>query len=185
VGSNVLSIKDEILRLADHGLYAIPVHIQIDSRGKKRSRFPQTYKHIVTVGDWEEHIGAVLDAFEKPNGVAILTGTSGLFVIDIDVGESSNKKSGMEFWHGQVMEHGQPETLSVRTGSGGLHYYFRLDKTTGLHETTNFAGLTLDGQKFGVDGRGMGAWGNLCTAEQVRGEVGHVLGVHMGDRRRW
>jgi hypothetical protein len=54
------------------------------------------------------------------------------------------------------MEYGEPETLSVRTGSGGLHYYFRLDKTTGLHETTNFAGLMLDGQKFGVDGRGTG-----------------------------
>ncbi|GAQ91671.1 hypothetical protein KFL_008310030 [Klebsormidium nitens] len=154
--SNGLSIRDEILRLADHGLYGIPVHIKIDARAKKRSQFPPTYKHIVTVGDWEEHIGAVLDAFEKPNGVAILTGTSGLFVIDIDVGESSDKKSGMEFWHGQVMEHGEPETLSVRTGSGGLHYYFRLDKTTGLHKTTNFAGLTLDGEKFGVDGRGTG-----------------------------
>jgi hypothetical protein len=154
--SNVLSIRDEILRLADHGLYGIPVHIKIDARAKKRSRFPPNYKHIITVGDWEEQIGAVLDAFEKPNGVAILTGPSGLFVIDIDVGESSNKKSGMEFWHGQVAEHGEPETLSVCTGSRGLHYYFRLDKTTGLHETTNFAGLTLDGQKFGIDGRGTG-----------------------------
>jgi hypothetical protein len=62
------------------------------------------------VGDWEEYIGAVLDAYENPNGVAILTGTSGLFVIDIDVGESGDKKSGMEFWHGQVEEHGEPET---------------------------------------------------------------------------
>jgi hypothetical protein len=154
--SNVLSIKDEILRLADHGLYGIPVHIKIDSRGKKQSRFPSTYAHIVTVGNWEEHIGAVLGAFENPNGVAILTGTSGLFVIDIDVADTSDKKSGMDFWHGQVMEYGEPETLSVCTGSGGLHYYFRLDKTTGLHKTTNFAGLTLDGQKFGIDGRGMG-----------------------------
>ncbi|GAQ87752.1 hypothetical protein KFL_003750020 [Klebsormidium nitens] len=154
--SNGLSIKDEILHLADHGLYGIPVHIKIDSRGKKRSRFPSTYAHIVTVDDWQEHIGTVLDAFENPNGVAILTGTSGLFVIDIDVADTSDKKSGMDFWHGQIIEHGEPETLSVRTGSGGLHYYFRLDKTTGLHETTNFAGLTLDGQKFGVDGRGMG-----------------------------
>ena len=34
--SNVLSIKDEILRLADHGLCGIPVHIKIDARGKKR-----------------------------------------------------------------------------------------------------------------------------------------------------
>jgi hypothetical protein len=108
------------------------------------------------VADWEEHIGAVLDAFQKPNGVAILTGTSGLFVIDIDEGESSDKKSGMDIWHGQVMEHGDPETLSVRSGSGGLHYHFRLDERIGLYDTTNFAGLTFDGQKFAVDGRGTG-----------------------------
>jgi hypothetical protein len=44
----------------------------------------------------------------------------------------------------------------VRTGSGGLHYYFRLDETTGLHDTANFAGLTVDMQKFGVDARGTG-----------------------------
>jgi hypothetical protein len=154
--STTLDIKQEVLRLADHMLYAIPVHITLDPRGKKQSRFPPTYKHIVTVSDWQEHIGAVLDAFQKPNGVAILTGTSGLFVIDIDVADSNDKKSGMDFWHGQVKDHGEPETLSVRTGSGGLHYYFRLDKTTGLHETTNFGGLTLDGQKFAIDGRGTG-----------------------------
>jgi hypothetical protein len=151
-----VDIKQEILRLADHGLYSIPVHIRIDSRGKKRSRFPSTYRHIVTVGDWQEHIGAVLDAFEKPNGVAILIGTNGLFVIDIDVTKNSDKKSGMEFWHGQVMEHGEPETLSVCTGSGGLHFYLRLDKMTGLHDINNSGGLTLDGQEFAIDGRGTG-----------------------------
>lgn len=64
VSTPPLDIKQEILRLADHGLYAtFPAHITIDSRGKKRSQFPSTYKHIVTVGNWQEHIGAVLDAF--------------------------------------------------------------------------------------------------------------------------
>jgi hypothetical protein len=39
MSSGIVNIKDEILRLADHGLYAIPVHITIDPRRKSGAGF--------------------------------------------------------------------------------------------------------------------------------------------------
>lgn len=56
--------------------------------------------------------------------IAIQTGEkSNIFVVDIDL-----DKDGMGWWIDYCLNYGEPETFCVKTGSGGLHYYFNYDK---------------------------------------------------------
>jgi hypothetical protein len=83
--------------------------------------------------------------------VGILCGKrSGILVLDIDV-----RGRGVERWEAAVKEHGRPSTFTVRTGSGGLHIYFKYEG---------------DAMKIGtsVDSFGVG-W-------DVRAKKGQVLG---------
>ena len=58
------------------------------------------------------------------HGIGIATGTqSGVFVLDVDVSEG---KTGDETLHELEKQHGSlPDTATVLTGSGGVHYYFQ------------------------------------------------------------
>jgi putative DNA primase/helicase len=62
--------------------------------------------------------------FEKNDyNIGIATGeASDLTVIDIDIADG---KKGAESWAALIQAHGEPVTLMVRTGSGGLHLYFK------------------------------------------------------------
>ena len=81
-------------------------------------------------------------------GVGIRTGSSsGLFVLDIDP-----RNGGDESLERLLEEHGSlPDTLSVRTGSGGRHFYFRVP-AGGVRCKTNVVG------RAGVDLKGEGGY---------------------------
>jgi hypothetical protein len=85
-------------------------------------------------------------------GVCIVTGAeSGLFVLDVDVGPG---KSGPETLKALLAEHGaekMPATYTVRTPSGGAHFYFRYP--TDGRVIRNDAGSKLGP---GLDIRGQG-----------------------------
>lgn len=49
-----------------------------------------------------------------------------LIIVDVDVAGISHKKDGREWWAKFSKEHGVPMTYTVRTPSGGYHYYFKL-----------------------------------------------------------
>lgn len=50
----------------------------------------------------------------------ILTGkVNNIIVLDIDV-----KDNGLKYWDNITEEHEEPQTFTIRTGSGGKHYYF-------------------------------------------------------------
>lgn len=62
----------------------------------------------------------------QADNIGILTGKpSGIVVVDVDV-----SKGGLNFWNELVKQHGEPETLTVETPSGGYHYYFKYDDRT-------------------------------------------------------
>ena len=64
---------------------------------------------------------------EHPNdGVGIATGAqSGIFVIDVDVADG---KTGLTTLTELEAVHGElPETFTVKTGTGGFHYYYLYD----------------------------------------------------------
>jgi hypothetical protein len=149
-------IKDEIQRLAGLGYYGIPTRVFLKSDDKKGTRFPKRWKHIKTPESWKEHIQSILDRFVDPNGIAILTGLSNLYVIDVDVDRNDEKPSGMCLWRTLVAKHGEPDTLKVISGRDGLHLYFKRDQTIGLKKLNNFERLTVKNVSYGVDGRGVG-----------------------------
>jgi hypothetical protein len=77
--------------------------------------------------------------------IGIATGEkSDLFVFDID-GESGLKQlSELIEKHGEL-----PRTVTVRTGSGGLHYYFRWPKGANLRNTAKKIASSLDSRANG------------------------------------
>ncbi|GAQ91764.1 hypothetical protein KFL_008480050 [Klebsormidium nitens] len=125
--------------------------------GKKRSIFPRSWAHLTSVEKWQQSIDSIICSSTRGcNGIAILTGISDCFVLDIDTTSDSKKRSGMELWNRLVAEHGEPVTLRAKTGSGGLHYYFSASNTPRLKKTRNFATIKYEGETYGIDGRGVG-----------------------------
>jgi P4 family phage/plasmid primase-like protien len=59
--------------------------------------------------------------FSPGDNVGVLTGPpSNILVVDVDL-----QQRGLEVWNSWISAHGDPQTPCVRTGSGGLHYYFK------------------------------------------------------------
>jgi hypothetical protein len=150
------AIADEIRRLSNVGLYAIPVRMfWNEKKGTKDADFPPKYAHITTSWLWEQSINDAMRQRMDANGVAILTGPSQLIVIDVDVFSKGTKKPGIELWNRLVDEHGEPTTLQAKTWSGGKHFFFKA-RTPGLKCTRNFSGIKVDTSVYGIDGRARG-----------------------------
>lgn len=66
---------------------------------------------------------------------------SGLYVVDVDCG---GEKVGDASWDALVMQHGHAETLTVRTPSGGLHFYYRMPPGDVLTNTAGKLGRHID-----------------------------------------
>jgi P4 family phage/plasmid primase-like protien len=153
-------VDAKIMRLAGHGIYSFPVNITVDPSGKKVTKFPVHWKQLTTVEKWKSKIEGVLMSSKSSNGLAVMTEPSNLYCVDVDVASrvtnGKMKRSGIEIWEKLISRHGEPQTLKVITGSGGFHYYFDVTSTVGLNQSNDFAGLVVDGIKYGVDGRGTG-----------------------------
>jgi P4 family phage/plasmid primase-like protien len=149
------SLRATIAELADCGFYGLPVKITLENG--KRSIFPQQWAHLTSVEKWRESINGIIGSCGRGcNSIAVLTGISDLIVIDIDTTSDSKKKAGTELWSRLVYEFGEPNTLRAKTGSYGSHYYFSMSLSTRLTRTRNFSTMKVDGQTYGIDGRGHG-----------------------------
>ena len=79
---------------------------------------------------------------EPGDGLGILTGVRGLFVVDVD------EKDGIPA-HDRLAKYAAgrqvPDTLTVRTGGGGLHLYYRTaNESSTLRSRTNALGPRID-----------------------------------------
>ena len=84
-----------------------------------------------------------IDKIKKNCNIGLLTGNkSGITVVDIDV-----KDKGLSTWQQLIELHGEPKTIKVRTGSGGLHYYFKY--TNQLKSDSKV--IVFEGEKVGID----------------------------------
>lgn len=92
------------------------------------------------------------------SNVGINCGASDIYVVDVDMNPWKNKQGGRT-WAALVGEHGHVDTLTVRTWSGGRHFYYRMPEGMRLRNTTGTSG-----------GRGLGL--DIDT----RGEGGFVVG---------
>ena len=76
----------------------------------------------IPAGKWKESIyhHRVID--EKKYNIGIPCGTvNNIFVLDIDI-----KDNGFEEFNKYISIHGEPNTFTIKTPSGGRHYYFNL-----------------------------------------------------------
>lgn len=117
----------------------------------------------------------------RGHGVGVATGRgSGIFVLDVDV---SDQKAGDETL-ADLEDHygGLPDTPTVTTPSGGVHYYFRLPANV---EIRNDAGRRLG---HGLDIRGEG--GQVVAPPTIRSQgayewVGDTYLLEPADAPRW
>jgi hypothetical protein len=73
-------------------------------------------------GKWKEVVYHHKKIDETKYNVGIPCGSiNNIFVLDIDI-----KDEGYSEFNKYIQEHGKPDTLTVKTPSGGTHYYFKL-----------------------------------------------------------
>lgn len=139
-----MDLKSAALEHAKRGRHVFPVSwdkkpLYPWGPGKPTSATtnPQTIS-----GWWDSHPTAL---------IGIATGPSGLFVLDVDCKKGAKGMETMEALRAVLGE--LPETLTVTTASGGLHFYFRL--TPRLEQ----ASIRASAEGFdGVDWRGKGGF---------------------------
>ncbi len=156
------------LTYADDGLRVIPI-----LPGQKRP----------ALSAWQDKATTDPDLIEQwwtkwpDHGVGIACGAaSGIFVLDVD---NAGGKVGDEALAALVSKYGDlPETYTVRTGSGGWHFYFRFDPDRPIRNGS--LGTNLD-----IRGEG----GQVLappTIHPVSGEAYTVhLGVPVADAPEW
>lgn len=152
---------------AQEGLYAIPAKASLGRDGSKRVHGTMPHANgkaaIRTASDWKASKARITEHVQEKqyNFLAIKTGSiSDVFVLDVDVKDKPEEDilAGMPFWKSLIDKHGEPDTLRATTASNGLHYYFSFSGTLkdGLQLGENFVGVDVDGQVYGIDGRGEG-----------------------------
>ncbi|GAQ90694.1 hypothetical protein KFL_006750010, partial [Klebsormidium nitens] len=100
------AVVDEIQRLSNVGLYAIPVRMFWNKmEGKKDAKFPYKYAHITTPELWNRFIDEAKEERKDANGIAILTHPSRIFVVDIDVSSKDGRSPGIQLWNRLVEKH--------------------------------------------------------------------------------
>jgi hypothetical protein len=154
-------------RYAQEGLYAIPAKALLGQDGSKKVHGTMPHAYGVTAirsgSDWKALKERIMEYIHEKqfNFVAIKTGSiSDVYVLDVDVKDKEEEDilAGMPFWKSLIDKHGEPDTLKATTPSGGFHYYFSFSGTLkdGLRSGKNFVGVDVDGQVYGIDGRGEG-----------------------------
>lgn len=125
------------VRLADvHGLSVLPL------RGKR----PATGHGFYDATSDPHEVLELFHAAPTANNVGIAPGPSGLLVVDIDLKKPDAR--GIQRWKELSARYGQPDTLLVRTGSGGLHLYFQ------PHPELQVGQVNGAGDNPGIDLRG-------------------------------
>jgi putative DNA primase/helicase len=100
------------------------------------------------------------------SNIGIATGrASNLWVLDVDAGTHPDEVA--EALSGMIADNGAlPDTRTIRTPSGGLHYWFRFPEGKG-HWTNSTARIT---ERYGTAGQS----GRKVSGLDVRGEGGQV-----------
>ena len=136
---------DLALSMLSYGFSLVPVHKPIKGQcscGKPNcpspAKHPYPSKWQEVTSKQPEAIKAWWQAFKSPNAGVVTGKASGVCVLDVDP-----RHGGMDSLDDLQVKHGKlPDTATVETGSGGLHYYFR--DPGGLRNGTNVGGSGVD-----------------------------------------
>lgn len=124
------------------------------------------YKKFPSIKNWQDYRDGLKT--KTPTTYGINCGLSNLVVIDLDV--HNENENGIESFEQLLKDYGidSLNTLTVRTGSGGQHLYFKYDKG----DIRNSVGKT--GIRDGIDVRANGgqAIGPFSKVKQSDGSIG-------------
>ena len=162
-----MTLMDVVEKYVREGIYAIPAKASLGEDGTKIVHATMPHAKGGTAmrsgSDWNKSKARIKEYIQERefNFLAIKTGViSDVFVLDVDVKDKPEEDilAGMPFWKRLIEKHGDPDTLKATTFSGGFHYYFSFSGTIrdGLQSGKNFVGLDVNGQLYGIDGRGEG-----------------------------
>jgi len=164
----------EALRWHDRGFAVIPIHyISLDGTCSCKVDCGSTGKHPA-LKSWTRYqvtrpSRGTVEAWFEPGGkyelynIGVITGqvSGNVVVIDVDGGPG---KEGKENILDFMMQHEEfPQTLTVNTGGGGLHYFYKIPK--GMKGITDKNTLGKD-----VDGRGEGGLVVVPPSEHHSGD---------------
>jgi hypothetical protein len=133
-------IEDKIRRLRNNGLYALPVSVfWHQNSGSKQADFPRKYAHVKDPEAWERSFDSMMKEKRDATRLAILTGVSGVYVVDIDIAAKGEKQPGIDLWQQLVRIHGEPDTLKAKSNSGHLMHirtkrFVTNDESEGVEE---------------------------------------------------
>lgn len=136
---------ESALSMLGYGFSLVPVHKPINKActcGRKdcssigKHPIPPKWQEVTSKAP--DSIKAWWRAFKNPN-VGVVTGkASGVVVLDIDP-----RHGGMDTLDDLQVKYGKlPDTATVETGSGGLHFYYR--DPGGLRNGANVGGKGID-----------------------------------------
>lgn len=144
------SVLDSALDYIKRGWMVFPLHgiVVSEEDGKARctcrtedcedaGKHPITRRGVKDASKDEETIRIWFS--DSRLNLAIACGeASGITILDIDIG----KKGGDITWAGLISGKGEPDTLMSRTGSGGLHVFFKYNSV--LRTSSNTLGPGVD-----------------------------------------
>ncbi len=180
-----MSLKNETKKYITKQWKLLPCH-SIDENGKctcgntdcnNKGKHPRTTNGCKDASSDSSTIEKWFGEDQNVN-VAIATGSaSGIFVLDID-----KKHGGLESLEELEKKHGLlPTTVTVNTGGGGKHFFFKLN------------GLTIKNRANvvpGVDIRGEGGYVIAPPSKHASGasyewQIGHSIDVEIADAPKW
>ncbi|MDF2797556.1 MAG: hypothetical protein K0R85_300 [Devosia sp.] len=125
-------MKTEVLSLAlDHGFAVFPV--------RPRSKVPLIKGWPEAATTDEHQINEWWDVYPDAN-VGIATGAkSGVLVMDIDI-----ETGGMESLENLMAHEEWVDTRSVRTGTGGLHFYYEFNPSNPIRNSVSLIAPGID-----------------------------------------
>lgn len=132
------TVLDQAIAYARAGLHVFPLHRVIDGActcGRacaSPGKHPRTPRgHLDATAD----VGTVQSwgALWREANIGISLAASGLWVLDIDY-RPDTERDGLPWLRYRQERHGEIQTAIARTGSGGLHYYFRGARSIGADE---------------------------------------------------
>lgn len=87
--------------------------------------------------------------------IGVSCAASGLYMVDVDM-DPEKGKQGDKTWDALTAVHGHVDTFTVRSWSGGRHFWYLMPEGLSLTNTTGTGGLTGRGLGRDVDTRGNG-----------------------------
>src|SRR6188508_3479049 len=133
----------------------------LDLAGRDLKVFPVTARGKEPLGGSAGHLEATSDPALIERlwrdhtfaNIGIAAAASGLYVIDVDMCEWKGKV-GAKTWDELVAIHGHVETYTVRSWSGGLHFYYRMPEGMSLRNTNGLSGGRGLGKDIDCRGKG-------------------------------